>query len=145
VQVLEKSLPRVRRRVWAGRDLLTNCDPLTDIATLMATVSLSKAEKSYIQASFQATPPLRGDGRGLHDYRTIALETGIAPLANGSARLKIGQASDQALDGTEVMAAARLEVVDTESSGAEEGRISCSVSWCVLCLFLSRLIFMNRR
>ncbi|KAI0034845.1 ribosomal protein S5 domain 2-type protein [Vararia minispora EC-137] len=95
----------------------------------MATVSLSKAEVAYIKTSLEATPPLRSDGRGLYDYRTIALETGVAPLANGSAHLKFGQASEQATEGTEVIAAARLEVEDVESGeGVNGGRISCTVS-----------------
>jgi exosome complex component RRP42 len=102
----------------------------------MATIALSKAEKAYIQTSFAANPPLRTDGRGLYDYRIIALETGVAPLANGSARLKIGQVSEEDANGTEVMAATRLEVEDIEKGdGVDGGRIVCSVSWyaAVLC------------
>ena len=87
----------------------------------MATL-LSKAETSYIQASLTANPPLRADGRGLHDYRAIELTTGVAPLANGSARARIG--------GTDVMAAVRLEVEDVVTGGgADDGRVSCAVTW----------------
>lgn len=86
---------------------------------------LSKAETSYIQASLTADPPIRADGRSLHDYRPIELNTGVGPLANGSARVRIG--------GTDVMAAVRLEVEDvvTASSGgaADDGRVSCVVTW----------------
>jgi exosome complex component RRP42 len=87
----------------------------------MATL-LSKAETSYIQMSLTADPPLRADGRGLHDYRPIGLNTGVAPLANGSARVRIG--------GTDVMAAVRLEVEDVVAGGgADGGRVSCTVTW----------------
>jgi exosome complex component RRP42 len=63
---------------------------------------------------------LRADGRGLFAFRNIALETGVAPLANGSARLGLG--------GTEVLAAVKLEVDDVSRSD-DAGRISVNVSW----------------
>ncbi|KAG5641455.1 hypothetical protein DXG03_005144 [Asterophora parasitica] len=79
-------------------------------------LSLSKAEKSYIRAGLLATPPSRADGRALLDCRSIALETGIAPLANGSARLSIG-------GGTEVVAATKVEVesIENNSDGRDGG------------------------
>ncbi|THH16042.1 hypothetical protein EW146_g4538 [Bondarzewia mesenterica] len=54
-------------------------------------MSLSKSEKAFIQSSLRAGSSVRADGRTLLDYRTIALETGVAPLANGSARLNVGK------------------------------------------------------
>jgi exosome complex component RRP42 len=100
----------------------------------MATISLSKAEKSYIQSSFLSDPPLRADGRALLDFRTISLETGVAPLANGSARLSIGKNPNGGGGGTEVLAATKLEVEDILPQGGEGvdgGRIVCSVTWFV--------------
>ncbi|OCH89972.1 ribosomal protein S5 domain 2-like protein [Obba rivulosa] len=95
----------------------------------MATVTISKAERSYIQTSLQAKPPLRADGRALLDYRTVLLETGVAPLANGSAKLNIGKTSGEGGGGTEILAATKLEVEDIENGeGVEGGRISCSVT-----------------
>ncbi|KAH9477012.1 Exosome complex component RRP42 [Psilocybe cubensis] len=96
----------------------------------MNSTLLSKAEKSYIQAGLQSTPPSRGDGRGLADYRAIALETGVAPLANGSARVSIGRSPHDGAGGTEVLAASKLEVESVEpgSAGVEGGRVSCSVT-----------------
>lgn len=95
--------------------------------------SVSKSERSYIQASLHATPPLRADSRSLADYRTIFLETGVAPLANGSARVNVGKAAQEGGGGTEVIAAIKLEVEDIQSGdGVEGGRIACNVSWCVV-------------
>ncbi|TFY76091.1 hypothetical protein EWM64_g7920 [Hericium alpestre] len=97
----------------------------------MSTIPLSKSEKAYIQSSLEAHFPLRSDGRALYDYRTIALETGVAPLANGSARLNIGRANNEPAGGTEILAATKLEVEDIQTGdGVEGGRVTCSVSWC---------------
>jgi exosome complex component RRP42 len=96
-------------------------------------MSLSKAEQSYIQTSLLSTPPLRGDGRSLRDFRTIALETGVSPLANGSARLDIGRNPIDGGGGTEVLAAVKLEVEDVEDGdGVDGGRVVCTVSWYVV-------------
>jgi exosome complex component RRP42 len=114
----------------------------------MAFKALSKSEKSYIQSSLQAKSPLRTDGRSLHQFRAITLQTGIIPSANGSAHLNLGRSSDESLGGTEVLAAAKLEVEDIRlsssssynssgpgagpgGSGVEGGRIVCTVSWYV--------------
>ncbi|SJL04062.1 uncharacterized protein ARMOST_07420 [Armillaria ostoyae] len=77
-------------------------------------MSISKAEKAYIQTGLLSSPPRRQDGRPLLDFRSISLETGVAPLANGSARLLLG-------DGTEVLAATKLQVDDDPS-------VTCSVT-----------------
>ena len=106
----------------------------------MAFKALSKSEKTYIQTSLQSPSPLRGDGRSLHQFRAITLQTGVVPIANGSAHLNLGRSSDESMGGTEVLAAAKLEVEDiattavgsSTSTGVEVGgRIACSVSWCV--------------
>lgn len=98
----------------------------------MASTSISKAEKSYIQAGFLSNPPRRPDGRSLHDFRSIALETGVAPVANGSARLSIGRNPRDNGGGTDVLAAVKLEVENISEEGVDGGRIVCSVSWFVL-------------
>lgn len=99
----------------------------------MSTIPLSKAEKSYITAGFKHTTPQRADGRGLTDYRCIALETGVAPLANGSARLCLGRNLNDNGGGTEILAATKLEVenisVDGSGEGQEGGRFVVHVSW----------------
>jgi exosome complex component RRP42 len=113
----------------------------------MAFKALSKSEKAYIQTSLQSQSPLRGDGRSLHEFRSITLQTRIVPIANGSAHLNLGRSSDESIGGTEVLAAAKLEVEDIaaasaaldssngNASGVEGGRIVCTVSWCVKPLF----------
>jgi len=100
---------------------------------MSAPISLSKSEKSYIQTALRDLSPIRADGRTLLDYRSIALETGVASLANGSARVNIGKtAGEESGSGTEVIAAVKLEVEDVlEGEGVDAGRIACTVSWFV--------------
>ena len=83
--------------------------------------SISKSERAYIQTSLQAKPPFRADGRGLTDYRTVFLETGVAPLANGSARVNLGKSAHEGGGGTEVIAAVKLEVEDVENGDGVDG------------------------
>lgn len=92
----------------------------------------SKSSKSY-PSRLAASQPFRADGRSLLDYRSIALETGIAPLATGSARLNIGKNGGQESgSGTEVLAAVKLEVENVrDGEGVDGGRVVCSVSWFV--------------
>ncbi|KAH9929162.1 uncharacterized protein B0H18DRAFT_997850 [Fomitopsis serialis] len=86
----------------------------------MTSSSISKAERGYIQSSLKATPPLRAD---------VLLETGVAPLANGSAKLNIGKATQEGGGGTEILAATKLEVEDVElGDGVDGGRLACSVT-----------------
>ncbi|KAF8632708.1 hypothetical protein AX15_001732 [Amanita polypyramis BW_CC] len=91
-------------------------------------VSLSKAEKSYVQTGILSDPSLRADGRPLKSYRNVELETGVAPLANGSARVSIGREGKHVGGGTEVVAATKLEVEGLDEEGVEGGRMVCTVS-----------------
>ncbi|KAH7104553.1 ribosomal protein S5 domain 2-like protein [Auriculariales sp. MPI-PUGE-AT-0066] len=75
---------------------------------------MSKAESSYVRQALSASNPIRADGRGLGDYRTLSVVRGIIPLANGSARVAVG--------GTEVLASSKLEVTSSEL-----GNIACNV------------------
>lgn len=112
----------------------------------MAFKALSKSEKAYIQTSLQSQSPLRADGRSLHEFRSVTIQTRVAPIANGSAHLNLGRSSDESIGGTEILAAAKLEVEDiataTTSAALDNkdrngngveggGRIVCTVSWCV--------------
>lgn len=78
---------------------------------------MSKAECSYVRQALLSSTPVRADGRGLLDYRTLSVARGAIPLANGSARVSIG--------GSEVLASSKLEVTDSE-----RGSIACNVIWC---------------
>ena len=100
---------------------------------MSAPISISKSEKSYIQTALRELSPIRADGRSLLDYRAIALETGVASLANGSARVSIGKTvGEESGSGTEVIAAVKLEVENVlEGEGVDGGRIACTVSWFV--------------
>lgn len=107
----------------------------------MASINLSKSEKSYIQAGLLSTPPTRADGRSLTDYRSVALETGTIPLANGSARVSIGTNPHDGSGGTVVLAGVKLEVVDISTGSRSEdgiqrdGSLNCVVNWYVHSLF----------
>ncbi|KAJ8521326.1 hypothetical protein ONZ45_g1972 [Pleurotus djamor] len=90
-------------------------------------VLLSKSEKSFIQSGILQTPVHRADGRNLHDFRIVALETGVAPVSNGSARLTIGR-QPHGGGGTEILAATKLEVEDVEDGGLDGGRFVCTVT-----------------
>ena len=114
--------------------------------------SLSKAEKSYIQSSLLSGPPLRLDGRSLEDYRPIALETGVVPLANGSAKVCIGrpgrggyvQEAGGVGGGTEVVVGVKLEVAGV-GDDEEGGKVACTVSWWVTLALAFGSVLANRR
>src|ERR1700722_1938667 len=85
-------------------------------------MNISKLEKQYILDALLASSPLRADGRSLHDYRLLSLETGGVSLANGSARAAIGP--------TEALAAVKLEVEDVPVQGGKvEDNIVCTVTY----------------
>ena len=99
---------------------------------MSTSAAISKAESSYIRTALHADPPTRADGRALSDYRTVFLETGVAPLANGSARVNVGKNPQEGGGGTEVIAASKLEVEHVEDGdGVDGGRIVVNVSWYV--------------
>lgn len=107
-------------------------------------MTLSKAEKTYIQSSILSNPPLRTDNRAPADYRPIALETAVVPLANGSAKVCIGrrgrggyvQEAGGAGGGTEVVVGVKLEVAGTSKEEDEGGKIACTVSWWAFTHFI---------
>lgn len=111
--------------------------PLSSTTSTTSTMaSTSKSEKAYICSSLLADPSLRADGRSLLDYRPIALETQVAALANGSARINIGGVAlngiGGGIPGTEVLATVKLEVENVSNGeGSDSGRMVCSVSWFV--------------
>lgn len=61
----------------------------------------------------------RFDGRHLHDFREISIETGISKNAEGSARVKLGN--------TEVVAGVKVDVSEPYTDGEEEGTLVTTV------------------
>ena len=110
---------------------------------MSAPIPISKSEKSYIETALRELSPIRADGRSLLDYRSIALETGIASLANGSARVNIGKTvGEESGSGTEVIAAVKLEVENVlEGEGVDGGRVACTVSWFVSQFYLFPFVY----
>ncbi|KIY43198.1 hypothetical protein FISHEDRAFT_53943 [Fistulina hepatica ATCC 64428] len=92
----------------------------------MAAATISKSERSYIQAGLLLDPPSRADGRDVLDYRHVSLQLGVSPLANGSAHLNIGGNEVDGAGGTDVWAASKLEVIDLTTAGRQG--IVCTVS-----------------
>ncbi|CED85211.1 Exosomal 3'-5' exoribonuclease complex, subunit Rrp42 [Phaffia rhodozyma] len=97
------------------------------------TTVLSQSESSFITSSLVLPTPIRTDGRGLHEFRPFELSTGVAPQANGSARVQLGHPGST--NGTEAVTAVRLEVLDRPVGfGKDEGSsvgsrvdVTCSV------------------
>ncbi|KAG9049996.1 hypothetical protein FS837_008176 [Tulasnella sp. UAMH 9824] len=95
---------------------------------------LSKSEAGYITSALLASPdPVRADGRGLLDFRSIAVETSVAALANGSGRAVLGGTGSNNIGlgdpSSEAIVAVRLEVEDIDSSSGVG--LTCSVTWWV--------------
>lgn len=83
--------------------------------------SLSPSERSYILTGLaHPTEPTRLDGRHLLEPRAISLEAGIAPQANGSARVVLAE-------GTEVVAGIKLEVVELGQGESWRGTVEVDV------------------
>lgn len=86
---------------------------------------LSAAEHSYLAGGVAEN--MRTDGRARLDYRPFTVETGVVPHANGSARLRLGAASD-------VLVAVNLSMAVPEASAnSAQGSVVCSVEHSAAC------------
>lgn len=86
---------------------------------------LSSAEHQYLAAGVAEN--MRTDGRARLDYRPFTVETGVVPHANGSARLRLGAASD-------VLVAVNLSMAVPEASAnSAQGSVACSVEHSAAC------------
>ncbi|KAL1407530.1 hypothetical protein Q8F55_006963 [Vanrija albida] len=74
--------------------------------------TLSPSERSYILSGLTQTPATRLDGRGLLEPRALSVAYGVAPAANGSARVRVGD--------TEVVAGVTLAVGEAGAKGKIE-------------------------
>ncbi|KAK9477075.1 ribosomal protein S5 domain 2-type protein [Lipomyces japonicus] len=70
---------------------------------------LSVAEESYLSSSLALKPPVRPDGRQNNQFRSLDAASGILPLTNGSARIRLG-------DGGECIVGVKAEVVTNTTS-----------------------------
>jgi hypothetical protein len=85
----------------------------------MALIALSDGERKYILEG--VTADVRLDGRSRLDYRYVAVECGLLPQANGSARVTLVNGN------TEVLAAVKVELVEPEPDAPAAGSIEFSV------------------
>ncbi|XP_006848982.2 exosome complex component RRP42 [Amborella trichopoda] len=80
-------------------------------------MGLSLGEKNYIKGGI--ADDLRCDGRRRLDYRSIAIDTGVIPQANGSARVRMGS--------TDVIASVKAELGKPSSYRHDCGKVSIFV------------------
>lgn len=86
---------------------------------------LSASEQAYLAAGVAAN--MRADGRARLDYRPLSVETGVVPHANGSARLRLGAATD-------VLVAVNLAMAVPEpTANSAQGSVVCSVEHSAAC------------
>jgi len=69
--------------------------------------AISASEEYFI--TIGAEDGIRNDGRGALDYRPIHVESGVLPLANGSARVRIGE------DETDVLVSVKADLTTEDS------------------------------
>mmetsp|Transcript_60490 Transcript_60490/g.82994 ORF Transcript_60490/g.82994 Transcript_60490/m.82994 type:complete len:306 (-) Transcript_60490:304-1221(-) len=104
----------------------------------MIAPTLSDAEKKYLTIGIGQQ--IRNDGRGLSDYRSVSIDSGVIPRSFGSARVTIGR-DPCGTSGTDVLAAVKAEVMVPTFEKPGEGEIVVSVD-CLPPLFAGVL---NRR
>jgi len=73
----------------------------------MDSAAISASEGYFITTG--AEDGIRNDGRGALDYRPIHVESGVLPLANGSARVRIGE------DETDVLVSVKADLITEDS------------------------------
>ncbi|CAM9524218.1 unnamed protein product [Choristocarpus tenellus] len=89
-------------------------------------LNTSKSEREYVTLGVELG--IRGDGRGRLDYRAVAVQAGVLPQSNGSARVTIAH------NGTDVLAAVKVEVGEPEVGFPSRGRV-------VVCVECSNSLF----
>ncbi|XP_072979050.1 uncharacterized protein [Typha angustifolia] len=91
---------------------------------------LSDGEKHFISCGI--AQDLRSDGRRGHQFRSISVETGVIPQANGSARVRLGA--------TDVIASIKAELGRPSLLQPDKGKVSIFVD----CSPLATPIFEGR-
>jgi exosome complex component RRP42 len=80
---------------------------------------LSPGERRFLVAGVRQD--VRADGRRRLERRSLEVQCGLLPQANGSARVAV------AGGGTEVLAAVRCELADPDPRAPGRGRVECAV------------------
>ncbi|KAF3334843.1 exosome complex component RRP42 [Carex littledalei] len=80
-------------------------------------VGLSEGEKQFLRGGIEQD--LRSDGRTRHQFRSVYVETGVIPQANGSARVRLGA--------TEVIASIKAELGKPSLLHPDKGKVSIFV------------------
>jgi exosome complex component RRP42 len=80
-------------------------------------MGLSEGEKRFLRGGIQQD--LRSDGRTRVQFRSISVETGVIPQANGSARVRLGA--------TEVIASIKAELGKPSLLHPDKGKVSIFV------------------
>ncbi|CAM9972971.1 unnamed protein product, partial [Ectocarpus sp. 12 AP-2014] len=87
-------------------------------------LNTSSSEREYVALGVELG--MRGDGRGRLDYRSLSVQAGVLAQSNGSARVTIAH------NGTDVLAAVKVEVgepgLEAPGAGRVEVCVSCSNS-----------------
>ncbi|CAM9564051.1 unnamed protein product, partial [Hapterophycus canaliculatus] len=83
-------------------------------------LNTSPSEREYVALGVELG--MRGDGRGRLDYRSLSVQAGVLAQSNGSARVTIAH------NGTDVLAAVKVEVGEPDVSAPGAGRVEVCVS-----------------
>ncbi|CAN0347599.1 unnamed protein product [Ascophyllum nodosum] len=83
-------------------------------------LNTSASEREYTALGVELG--MRGDGRGRLDYRTLSVQAAVLAQANGSARVTIAH------NGTDVLAAVKVEVGEPDLASPGKGRVEVCVS-----------------
>jgi len=86
---------------------------------MSASSRLSPGERRFLVAGVRQD--VRADGRRRLERRSLEVQCGLLPQANGSARVAV------AGGGTEVLAAVRCELADPDPRAPGRGRVECAV------------------
>lgn len=89
-------------------------------------LSLSEAERDYIIGGVSAG--IRGDGRGLLQYREVSVEDSVLPHTHGSSRVVIGGKM-------EILCSVRVEVDEPLLSKPDRGRFDVNIDFSPGCRF----------
>lgn len=79
----------------------------------MAELILSKGEKVFIMNGIKTG--VRQDGRGLEDFRSVEVQTGVVPHCYGSSRIKLAS--------TDVMVGVKAEIAEPSAHKPKQGRL----------------------